>query len=429
MYHNSGGSNRQLQKISYLFMDKTYTFLKKQARIDGTTMSKENGNQLELFKISSVSDLTGLSPTVLRAWERRYDFLEPERLPGGHRMYTRDDLRVLFRVKELLDQGHSVGELANQGRPWLLGLSKAHSDSGHWIEQAKRLLPGTLHSHRLDRYRGEGLSVSLRQLAPRDLTTVSLLYDRVSKPYELWRYMDKEARDRALLWEHILRIFSGDLKHRLARLGSGAGLPGKLFQAAFEDAKFGALEPLSVLLREPVEQTDNNLRRAVLLCRDHAKILRNAFFDLDDPLRSADEANKVHGARSLISKLESLPFGLEICPDFEGALTSRCLETSAVDRVLYGLLRKMVALEANQAQLWIGEVDQGMVRFAFHHHKPQAADIADDDLVALATGMSVGLNGQAAIEQGFVGSEPEWVWFHWPVFIPPAHSHICDCEM
>lgn len=393
------------------------------------TMSEENGQQLELFKISSVSDITGLSPTVLRAWERRYEFLEPERLPGGHRMYTRDDVRVLLRVKELLNEGHSVGELAGQGRRWLLGHSEEEAHTDDWLERAKNLVPGTLKSHRLDRYRGEGLSVSLLHLDTQDLTTVSLLYDRVSRTYELWRYMDREARDRPLLWQHVLGIFDGELRARLARLGSRAKTADKLFQAAFEDAKFGALEPLIALLRQPVDKSDENLHRAVLMCRDHAKILRNAFFDLDDPLRSADEAGKVHGIRSLLSKLESLPTKLEISCEFEGALTSRCLETSAVDRVLYGLLRKLSTLEADRLRLWIGRVDEGLVRFAFHYDKSKSIELSPDDLPAIAVGMAVGLSGQAALEQGFLGSKRQWTWFHWPVLVPSAHSSICDCEI
>jgi DNA-binding transcriptional MerR regulator/methylmalonyl-CoA mutase cobalamin-binding subunit len=68
----------------------------------------------------SIARLTGLSPEVLRAWERRYGFLEPVRGPGGHRRYTEDDLTVLRRVVALIAEGRSIGEIALRGRRGLL---------------------------------------------------------------------------------------------------------------------------------------------------------------------------------------------------------------------------------------------------------------------------------------------------------------------
>lgn len=57
------------------------------------------------YKIKTIADLAGFSPTLLRAWERRYDILEPERTETGHRLYTEDDLRVLREIKRRLDAG------------------------------------------------------------------------------------------------------------------------------------------------------------------------------------------------------------------------------------------------------------------------------------------------------------------------------------
>ncbi|MHC5019148.1 MAG: MerR family transcriptional regulator [Planctomycetota bacterium] len=79
-------------------------------------MSEEQGS----YKMGTIARLTGLSPEVLRAWERRYGFLEPVRGPGGHRRYTEDDLRVLRRVVALIAEGRSIGEIALRGRRGLL---------------------------------------------------------------------------------------------------------------------------------------------------------------------------------------------------------------------------------------------------------------------------------------------------------------------
>jgi DNA-binding transcriptional MerR regulator len=70
--------------------------------------------------MGTLAELTGLSPILLRAWERRHDLLCPERTAGGHRLYTEDDLRVLRRVQELLAEGRSIGEVAALGRQSLI---------------------------------------------------------------------------------------------------------------------------------------------------------------------------------------------------------------------------------------------------------------------------------------------------------------------
>lgn len=72
------------------------------------------------FKMRTVSERTGISPALLRAWERRHGLLAPERTRGGHRLYSAEDLQLLARVKGLLDQGMSIGEVARLGRERLL---------------------------------------------------------------------------------------------------------------------------------------------------------------------------------------------------------------------------------------------------------------------------------------------------------------------
>lgn len=66
--------------------------------------------------MGTMARLSGFSPVVLRAWEKRHGLLEPERGPGGHRLYTEYDLRVLRRVSVLLAEGHRIGEIALAGR-------------------------------------------------------------------------------------------------------------------------------------------------------------------------------------------------------------------------------------------------------------------------------------------------------------------------
>lgn len=55
---------------------------------------------------------TGLNPSLLRAWERRYGAVVPGRSDGGQRLYSEADVRKLSLLKELVDAGHKISQIA-----------------------------------------------------------------------------------------------------------------------------------------------------------------------------------------------------------------------------------------------------------------------------------------------------------------------------
>ncbi|HJV91032.1 MAG TPA: MerR family transcriptional regulator [Holophagaceae bacterium] len=59
----------------------------------------------EYLSIGDICDETGLSPDVIRVWERRYGFPVPVRLPSGHRRYRPEDLNRLRLMAEAVAQG------------------------------------------------------------------------------------------------------------------------------------------------------------------------------------------------------------------------------------------------------------------------------------------------------------------------------------
>ncbi len=63
--------------------------------------------------IGVASRRTGLSASVLRAWERRYGAVEPTRSKGGQRLYSDSDLQRLSLLKRLVDEGRSISQVAN----------------------------------------------------------------------------------------------------------------------------------------------------------------------------------------------------------------------------------------------------------------------------------------------------------------------------
>jgi DNA-binding transcriptional MerR regulator len=66
------------------------------------------------YPIRKVSELTGINPVTLRAWERRYGLIKPERTPKGHRLYTDEHIQLIRRILDFIDQGISIGQVKNQ---------------------------------------------------------------------------------------------------------------------------------------------------------------------------------------------------------------------------------------------------------------------------------------------------------------------------
>ena len=63
------------------------------------------------FTIRAASALTGINPNTLRAWERRYGIVQPERTPKGYRLYTEDDIQRLRLIQRAMQKGISVGQV------------------------------------------------------------------------------------------------------------------------------------------------------------------------------------------------------------------------------------------------------------------------------------------------------------------------------
>jgi DNA-binding transcriptional MerR regulator len=54
------------------------------------------------FKIGEVCEIAGVKPFVLRYWETEFSELSPAKGAGGQRTYTRADVQLILRIKQLL---------------------------------------------------------------------------------------------------------------------------------------------------------------------------------------------------------------------------------------------------------------------------------------------------------------------------------------
>jgi len=59
-----------------------------------------------------VAQRTGLSPDVLRAWEKRYSVVRPHRSAGGQRLYSDADLERLALLARAIAGGRNIGQIS-----------------------------------------------------------------------------------------------------------------------------------------------------------------------------------------------------------------------------------------------------------------------------------------------------------------------------
>lgn len=71
---------------------------------------------MRTFKTGTVARRVGITPTLLRVWETRYGLVSPSRGPGGQRLYAEADVELLAGIRQLVDRGFAIGEVASWSR-------------------------------------------------------------------------------------------------------------------------------------------------------------------------------------------------------------------------------------------------------------------------------------------------------------------------
>lgn len=63
------------------------------------------------FPIRELSARTHVNTVTLRAWERRYGLLKPQRTAKGHRLYSEQDVAIIEKVLALVARGVPLGKV------------------------------------------------------------------------------------------------------------------------------------------------------------------------------------------------------------------------------------------------------------------------------------------------------------------------------
>lgn len=63
------------------------------------------------LSIGDVERLTGVNPVTLRAWQRRFGLVTPQRTPKGHRLYSQEQVDEINEILHWLAQGVAISRV------------------------------------------------------------------------------------------------------------------------------------------------------------------------------------------------------------------------------------------------------------------------------------------------------------------------------
>jgi DNA-binding transcriptional MerR regulator len=73
-------------------------------------VSGEVGAGRGVYSIGAVARMLGIPAATIRNWEERYETIIPERSPGGHRLYSRDQMERLRFIAAEVSRGLSAAD-------------------------------------------------------------------------------------------------------------------------------------------------------------------------------------------------------------------------------------------------------------------------------------------------------------------------------
>ncbi len=96
-----------------------------------------------LFHVKAVARQTGVPAPTIRAWERRYGFLAPQRGPNTYRLYSERDIAIVRWLREAVESGLTI----SQAIAWLRSNILRPASEQHLEEAPPASRTAVAHQH------------------------------------------------------------------------------------------------------------------------------------------------------------------------------------------------------------------------------------------------------------------------------------------
>lgn len=166
-------------------------------KLDDASSHAHAGVAAGPFRIQHAAELSGIAATTLRAWERRYGVPVPRRTASAYRLYTAEDVALLRRMRDLVEDGVSPAEAARV----VLGSSAPVSEHDHVPIDGLELAQGRIIAA-TQRWDAPGIDAELTRLSM--LLDAQTLYERVVAPVLVEVGLRWERGELSIAQEHLL---------------------------------------------------------------------------------------------------------------------------------------------------------------------------------------------------------------------------------
>jgi len=113
------------------------------------------------LSIKTVARLANLSIDTIRAWEKRYRAVVPERAHGGQRVFSTTDVERLVLLREIVSSGTAISRIANCSTAELRGIMRVAASGGESDDADVVRLLRAIRAHDIPLLCDELLSVAL----------------------------------------------------------------------------------------------------------------------------------------------------------------------------------------------------------------------------------------------------------------------------
>ncbi len=312
---------------------------------------------------------------------------------------------------------------------------------------------------RSERWRGDSSQVPLSAFSNKDRRAIESIYRRLRKLQSSFEEVGYQSAEGVSVFRAFVEADEWRKLIQEARSitdpPQSSEVDRRLFAQVKHDIRGGALSQLVGICQlakiRPLEEQE--VAKSYLRVRDHTKIMRNGVPELDPEVYARDQQERMHDVDLIVEKWKNASLAsddqsveMQVHCDFSGPISDRCVEFSALDRVLYNLMNNATKYTAEgKVELYITRAVESdhlilAILNAVGQEQTQRLreEFGGDDLQQLfaggfttgghGVGLSIcaefvgfafGVTPQQAREEGYVGArladQTFMAWVHWPI--------------